>query len=251
MITFKNIHKAFGDNEVLKGINCTIPTGSVTVILGPSGSGKTTLLWSINFLERADRGEIILDDLHIDVETASKADIHNIRQHTAMVFQMYNLFKNKTALENVTEGLTVVKKIPKAEAKDKALYFLNKVGLAHKADAYPHELSGGQQQRIGIARALALNPDVILFDEPTSALDPELVGEVLEVMKKVAQEVNATLVVVTHEINFAREVADNIIFMDQGVIIEQGPPQELLSNPKEMRTKQFLSRYISFTEYNI
>jgi L-cystine transport system ATP-binding protein len=223
----------------------------VTVILGPSGSGKTTLLRSINFLEKADRGEIILDDLHIDVEKASKADIHKIRQHTAMVFQMYNLFKNKTAVENVMEGLTVVKKLPKAEAKEKALFFLNKVGLVHKADAYPHELSGGQQQRIGIARALALEPDVILFDEPTSALDPELVGEVLEVMKKVVQEVNSTMLVVTHEINFAREVADNIIFMDHGVIVEQGPPEEILSNPQEARTKQFLSRYISFTEYNI
>jgi len=251
MITFKNIHKSFGDTPVLKGINCTIPTGSVTVILGPSGSGKTTLLRSINFLEKADRGEIILDDLHIDVEKASKADIHKIRQHTAMVFQMYNLFKNKTALENVMEGLTIVKKMPKQEAKEKALFYLEKVGLVNKADAYPHELSGGQQQRIGIARALALNPDVILFDEPTSALDPELVGEVLEVMKKVVQEVNSTMLVVTHEINFAREVADNIIFMDHGVIVEQGPPEEILSNPKEERTKQFLSRYISFNEYDI
>ncbi|WP_371379769.1 amino acid ABC transporter ATP-binding protein [Sporomusa aerivorans] len=251
MITFKNLHKAFGDNEVLKGINCAIPTGSVTVILGPSGSGKTTLLRSVNFLEKADRGEIILDDIHINVEKASKADIHKIRQRTAMVFQMYNLFKNKTALENIMEGLTVVKKMSKPEAKEKALYFLNKVGLADKADAYPHQLSGGQQQRIGIARALALNPDVILFDEPTSALDPELVGEVLEVMKKVAQEVNCTLLVVTHEINFAREVADTIIFMDKGVIVEQGPPQTILNNPQEERTKQFLSRYISFNEYVI
>jgi L-cystine transport system ATP-binding protein len=251
MIEFRNIHKAFGDNEVLKGINCTIPTGSVTVIIGSSGSGKTTLLRSVNFLEKADRGEIVLDDLHIDVEKASKGDIHKMRQRTAMVFQMYNLFKNKTALENIMEGLTVVKKMPKTEAKEKALYFLEKVGLLNKANSYPSELSGGQQQRIGIARALALNPDVILFDEPTSALDPELVGEVLEVMKKVTQEVNCTLVVVTHEINFAREVADHIIFMDNGVIVEQGPPLEILSNPKEDRTKQFLSRYIAFTEYNI
>lgn len=251
MIEFRNIHKSFGKTEVLKGISCTIPTGSVTVILGPSGSGKTTLLRSVNFLEKADRGEIILNELHIDVEKASKADIHKIRQHTAMVFQMYNLFKNKTALENIMEGLTVVRKIPKAEAKEKALYFLDKVGLGSKADAYPHQLSGGQQQRIGIARALALNPDVILFDEPTSALDPELVGEVLEVMKKIAQEVNCTLVVVTHEINFAREVADHIIFMDHGVIVEQGPPKDLLNNPQESRTKQFLSRYTSFTEYTI
>lgn len=251
MIEFKNIHKTFGANEVLKGISCKIPTGSVTVILGPSGSGKTTLLRSVNFLEKADRGEIILDDIHIDVEKASKADIHKIRQRTAMVFQMYNLFKNKTALENIMEGLTVVKKMSKAEAKEKALVFLEKVGLSHKANAYPQELSGGQQQRIGIARAIALNPDVILFDEPTSALDQELIGEVLEVMKKVAQEVNSTLIVVTHEISFARDVADNIIFMDKGVIVEQGPPEEILNYPQEERTKQFLSRYISFTEYNI
>lgn len=251
MIEFKNIHKAFGENKVLKGINCTIPTGSVTVIVGPSGSGKTTLLRSVNFLERADSGEIILDDFHLDVEKATKADIHKIRQRTAMVFQMYHLFKNKTALENIMEGLTIVRKVPKAAAKEKAIYFLEKVGLGHKANAYPHELSGGQQQRIGIARALALNPDVILFDEPTSALDPELVGEVLEVMKKVAQEVNSTLVVVTHEIAFAREVADHVIFMDGGVIVEQGPPQEILNHPKEERTKQFLSRYISLVEYNI
>ncbi len=251
MIEFKNIHKAFGENKVLKGINCTIPTGSVTVIVGPSGSGKTTLLRSVNFLERADSGEIILDDIHLDVEKATKADIHKIRQRTAMVFQMYNLFKNKTALENIMEGLTIVRKVPKAAAKEKAFYFLEKVGLGHKANAYPHELSGGQQQRIGIARALALNPDVILFDEPTSALDPELVGEVLEVMKKVAQEVNSTLVVVTHEIAFAREVADHVIFMDGGVIVEQGPPENILNCPKEERTKQFLSRYISLIEYNI
>ncbi len=251
MIEFRNIHKAFGENKVLKGINCTIPTGSVTVIVGPSGSGKTTLLRSVNFLERADSGEIILDDIHLDVEKATKADIHKIRQRTAMVFQTYNLFKNKTALENIMEGLAIVRKVPKAAAKEKALHFLEKVGLGHKAAAYPHELSGGQQQRIGIARALALNPDVILFDEPTSALDPELVGEVLEVMKKVTQEVNCTLVVVTHEIAFAREVADHVIFMDGGVIVEQGPPQEILNHPKEDRTKQFLSRYISLVEYNI
>jgi L-cystine transport system ATP-binding protein len=251
MLTLKNIHKSFGANEVLKGITVTVPTGSVTVILGPSGSGKTTLLRSINFLEKADRGEIILDDLHINVEKAAKQEIHAIRQRTAMVFQAYNLFKNKTALENITEGLLVVKKLSKTEARETAVAYLEKVGLADKADAYPHQLSGGQQQRIGIARALALNPDIILFDEPTSALDPELVGEVLDVMKKVAQEVNCTLLVVTHEINFAREVADHIIFMDDGVIVEQGPPKEILNNPQESRTKQFLSRYTSFIEYAI
>ncbi len=251
MIEFQNIHKAFGRNKILKGISCTIPTGSVTVILGPSGSGKTTLLRSLNFLDKADCGKIILDDLSIDVERASNKDIHKIRQRIAMVFQMYNLFKNKTAFENVTEGLIIVKKMLKPEAKQRALFFLDKVGLGNKAAAYPHELSGGQQQRVGIARALALNPDVILFDEPTSALDPELVGEVLEVMKQVAREVNCTLIIVTHEINFAREVADNIIFMDNGLIVEQGIPQEILHNPQQERTRQFLARYTSFTEYNI
>lgn len=251
MITLKNIHKAYGQNEVLKGIDCTIPTGSVTVILGPSGSGKTTLLRSVNFLERADRGEIFLDDLHIDIEKAGKHEIHEIRQHTAMVFQSYNLFKNKTALENIAEGLLVVKKLPKQEALKRAAIFLDKVGLSAKADAYPCELSGGQQQRIGIARALALNPAVILFDEPTSALDPELVGEVLETMKRAAEEFGCTMLVVTHEIGFARDVADQVIFMEGGNIVEAGPPEQVLNAPKEARTKEFLSRFISYTEYNI
>lgn len=244
MITFKNIHKSFGGNAVLKGVNAVVPTGSVTVIIGPSGSGKTTLLRSINFLERADRGEIVVGDLQIDVEKATKKDIQAVRQRTAMVFQAYNLFKNKTALENITEGLIVVKKMAKSEAKEQALHYLAKVGLEHKADAYPCELSGGQQQRIGIARALALNPEVILFDEPTSALDPELVGEVLEVMKRVAKEVNCTMLVVTHEIGFAREVANQVIFMDGGNIVEEGSPEEVLCNPQNERTKQFLARYV-------
>ena len=251
MITLKNIHKAYGGNEVLKGIDCTIPTGSVTVILGPSGSGKTTLLRSVNFLERADWGEIFLDDLHIDIEKAGKREIHEIRQHTAMVFQSYHLFKNKTALENFAEGLFVVKKLPRQEALKRAAVFLDKVGLSAKADAYPCELSGGQQQRIGIARALALNPAVILFDEPTSALDPELVGEVLETMKRAAEEFGCTMLVVTHEIGFARDVADQVIFMEDGNIVEAGPPEQVLNAPKEARTKQFLSRFISYTEYNI
>lgn len=251
MITLKNIHKAYGDNEVLKGIDCTIPTGSVTVILGPSGSGKTTLLRSVNFLERADAGEIILDDLQVDIAKATQKEIHELRQRTAMVFQSYNLFKNKTALENIAEGLLVVKKMPKAGARERAAFYLEKVGLAEKAGAYPQQLSGGQQQRIGIARALALNPDVILFDEPTSALDPELVGEVLDTMKQAAAEVNCTMLVVTHEIGFARDVADHVIFMEDGKIVEEGTPQAVLNTPQEERTKQFLARFISYTEYNI
>jgi ABC-type polar amino acid transport system, ATPase component len=251
MITLKNIHKAYGDNEVLKGIDCTIPTGSVTVILGPSGSGKTTLLRSVNFLERADAGEIILDDLQVDIAKATQKEIHELRQRTAMVFQSYNLFKNKTALENIAEGLLVVKKMPKAAAQERAAFYLEKVGLAEKAGAYPQQLSGGQQQRIGIARALALNPDVILFDEPTSALDPELVGEVLDTMKQAAAEVNCTMLVVTHEIGFARDVADHVIFMEDGKIVEEGTPQAVLNTPQEERTKQFLARFISYTEYNI
>lgn len=184
MLRLENIHKSFGSNEVLKGVSLEVPTGSVTVIIGPSGSGKTTLLRGINFLEPSDQGKIILDDLQVDVAKATKKEIHQLRKETAMVFQSYNLFANKTALENITEGLLIVKGYSKEKALEKAKYYLSRVGLLDKADSYPSQLSGGQQQRIGIARALALDPKVILFDEPTSALDPELVGEVLETMKK-------------------------------------------------------------------
>ena len=245
MLILKEIQKAFGANQVLKGISCTIPTGSVTVIIGPSGSGKTTLLRGINFLEPADKGTIALDDLQVDVARATQEEIHQLRKETAMVFQSYNLFANKTALENITEGLLVVKKMDKRQALEKARYYLDKVGLADKENAYPSQLSGGQQQRIGIARALALDPKVVLFDEPTSALDPELVGEVLDTMKKAAEEEHRTMLVVTHEMAFARDVADHVIFMEGGYIVEEGAPQEVLYHPRELRTQQFLARFRS------
>jgi len=243
MLELIDIHKSFGSNKVLKGVNIRVKKGDVIVILGPSGSGKTTLLRCINFLERADKGEIIFDDLHVNVKTASAADISKIRKKTAFVFQSFNLFNNKTALENVTEGLIVARKVPKAEAIEIARKALSKVGLSDRENYYPSKLSGGQQQRVAIARAIAVNPDVILFDEPTSALDPELTGEVLAVMKQLARE-GITMVVVTHEMSFARDVANHIVFMADGVVVEEGPPEEIFTNPREERTKQFLSRIL-------
>ena len=251
MVEYKDIHKSFGDNQVLKGVSCKVETGSVTVILGPSGSGKTTLLRCTNFLEHADSGQIILDDLQVDAHHPSRAQVHALRQKTAMVFQHYNLFRNKTVLQNVTESLRVVHKTPKQEAEEIALHYLDKVGMAGKRDSYPYQISGGQQQRVAIARALAIKPSVILFDEPTSALDPELVGEVLDTMKQIAQESSSTMIVVTHEIDFAKEVADHVIFMDGGVLVEEGPPSQILVNPQEYRTRQFLSRFLNMTEYMI
>ena len=243
MIKLENVHKSFGSTEVLKGVSIEVPTGSVTVILGPSGSGKTTLLRSINFLEPADKGTMILDDKVFDMAAASKKEILEVRRNTAMVFQNYNLFANMTALENVKEGLVLVQKMGRYEALIKAEYYLEKVGMINREHFYPVQLSGGQQQRVGIARALALNPKVILFDEPTSALDPELVGEVLEIMKKIAKEENATMIVVTHEIGFARDVADQVIFMEGGVVVETGAPKDIIGNPKEERTQKFLARF--------
>ncbi len=243
MLEIKNIHKSFGENEILKGVDLKIDKGDVVVILGPSGSGKTTLLRCINFLEKADQGSVIFGDTEVNLKTASKKQIHGIRQKTAFVFQNYNLFNNKTALENVTEGLIIGRKVPKAEAIEKGKKALDKVGLPNKYDAYPSELSGGQQQRVGIARAVALNPDIILFDEPTSALDPELVGEVLTVMKNIAKE-GTTMLVVTHEMSFAKDVASSVIFMDGGVVVEKGTAKEVFTSPKEERTRQFLKRVL-------
>ncbi|MBP2626994.1 MAG: tcyN 2 [Firmicutes bacterium] len=250
MIEVKGLHKSFGKHEVLKGIDLKVEKGEVVVLLGPSGSGKTTFLRSLNFLEQPDAGEITIGDTHVNCKHISKKEILEIRRNTAMVFQLYNLFKNKTALENVMEGLIVVQNMPKAEAEKISREILDKVGLVDKYDAYPSQLSGGQQQRVGIARALALNPEVILFDEPTSALDPELVGEVLSVMKKVAKE-GLTMIVVTHEISFARDIANRVIFIDGGVIVEQGTPKEVLYHPKEERTKQFLKRILPDFDYSI
>lgn len=250
MITLKNITKTFGKNEVLKGIDLTVNKGEVVVILGPSGSGKTTLLRCLNYLEKPNNGEVSIGEFKINCKHATKQEIHSLRKKTAMVFQHYNLFKHKTALENVMEGLVVVQKIPKEEARKISVQVLEKVGLANKLDAYPSQLSGGQQQRVGIARALALNPEVLLFDEPTSALDPELVGEVLEVIRKIAKQ-GITMIVVTHEMVFARDVSNHVVFMDEGVIVEEGTPNEIFGFPKEDRTKQFLKRITSEWAYSI
>ncbi|MDF2859617.1 MAG: tcyN 2, partial [Neobacillus sp.] len=224
MIQVKGVYKSFGQQQVLKGIDLTVEKGEVVVLLGPSGSGKTTFLRCLNFLEHPDDGEITIGETRVDCKTVTKKEILQLRRNTALVFQLYNLFKNKTALENVMEGLVIARNISKIKAEEISRKILDKVGLAAKYDAYPSELSGGQQQRVGIARALALNPEVILFDEPTSALDPELVGEVLAVMKQVAKE-GLTMIVVTHEISFARDIADKVLFMDGGVVVEQGTPE--------------------------
>jgi L-cystine transport system ATP-binding protein len=250
MITLSNITKSFGRNQVLKGINLTVGTGEVVAILGPSGSGKTTLLRSVNYLEKPSDGHITIGDFSVDCRKAAKKDIYRLRQKTAMVFQQYNLFRHKTALENVMEGLLVVKKLPKEEARRRSIELLEKVGLGSKLDSYPSQLSGGQQQRVGIARALALNPEVILFDEPTSALDPELVGEVLAVIRKIAKE-GINMIIVTHEMAFAQDVASHVVFMDGGVIVEEGKPAELFNRPKEERTKMFLSRIRPELSYSI
>lgn len=251
MIRLTGIHKQFKGNEVLKGIDLEVAKGDVLTIIGPSGSGKTTFLRCINFLERPDKGTIqIGDELTINAIKPSKRDILQLRRRTAMVFQNYNLFQNKTVLENITEGLIVAQKKRKEEAIKVAENLLNKVDLSEKRDAYPSSLSGGQQQRVSIARALALNPDVILFDEPTSSLDPEMVGEVLNLMKAIAKE-GITMIVVTHEIDFAREVSNHVVFMDGGHIIEEGTPEEVIIHPRKERTKQFLRRLNKEPEFSI
>ncbi|MFF2878220.1 amino acid ABC transporter ATP-binding protein [Gottfriedia sp. NPDC057991] len=250
MITLTNVTKSFGKNHVLKGIDLTVKKGEVVAILGPSGSGKTTLLRCINFLEKPSKGEIAIDDFKVDFSQASKNEILSLRQKTAMVFQQFNLFKNKTVVENVMEGLIVAKKWSKEAAYKKSAELLEKVGLGNKLDSYPVQLSGGQQQRVGIARALALNPEVILFDEPTSALDPELVGEVLAIIRKIAKE-GITMIIVTHEMAFARDVANHVVFMDGGIIVEEGNPKEIFQSPKEERTIQFLKRFSEEDMYYI
>ncbi len=232
-----DLHKKFGSLHVLRGINMEVDRGEVVVIIGPSGSGKSTLLRCINRLEEPTSGKIILDGVDI---TEPKVDINKIRQRIGMVFQQFNLFSHLTALENITLPLRVVKKMSRDEAEKVGMKFLKKVGLEDKADHYPHQLSGGQQQRVAIARALAMNPEIMLFDEVTSALDPELVKEVLDVMRQLARD-GMTMLVVTHEMGFAREVGDWVIFMDNGVIVEEGEPEKIFTNPENERTRKFLS----------
>ncbi|AZN39326.1 amino acid ABC transporter ATP-binding protein [Paenibacillus albus] len=241
MIQLQQIHKYYGKQHVLKGIDLTVGKGEVVAILGPSGSGKSTLLRSINFLERATSGTITINGRTVDAASASKTDVQELRLSTGMVFQQYHLFKNLKVLQNVMLGLTNVKKLSPAKAKELSTALLEKVGLKDRMNHYPSQLSGGQQQRVGIARALALNPEVLLFDEPTSSLDPELVDEVLSVIKQVASEGN-TMIVVTHELGFAREVADRVVFMEDGVIVEEGTAEQMFSNPVKERTRQFLSK---------
>ena len=227
--------------DVLRGVDLTVEKGDVVAILGPSGSGKTTLLRCLNFLETADAGQLTFDGETFDLAHADRASIARLRRKTAFVFQNYNLFRNKTALQNVTEGLIVARKMPKAEADAVGMKMLEKVGLADRADYYPRQLSGGQQQRVAIARALASGPEIIYFDEPTSALDPELTGEVLAVMRQLAQE-GMTMLVVTHEMGFARNVSSRTVFMENGVVVEEAPSQEFFAHPKETRTREFLQK---------
>lgn len=244
MIKIEGLKKKFNNIEVLKNINLNVKTGEVVVILGPSGSGKSTFLRCLNYLESPDEGKITIGDISLDTNKINKKQIHLLRKQSAMVFQHYNLFNNKTVLENVTEALIVVKKIDKTKASELALDALRKIGMKNKKDVYPNTLSGGQKQRVSIARAMAINPNVILFDEPTSALDPELVDEVLLVIKNLAKE-HRTMIIVTHEMSFAKDVGDRIIFMSDGLVVEEGTPDEIFNNPKNDRTKQFLKRYIS------
>lgn len=242
MIKIRNLHKHFKKKHVLKGIDINVEKGQTVAILGPSGSGKSTLLRCINLLEIPSEGEIDLEDIKIQANNISKKDKLNVRRNTAMVFQNYNLFPHMTALENVIEGLTTVKKMKKEDAVKVGEKYIRKVGLEDRINYYPSQLSGGQQQRVAIARALALNPKVILMDEPTSALDPELVQEVLSVIKDISRD-DVTLIIVTHELDFARNVADKIIFMDDGLVVEEGTPKEFFLNPQKERTVQFLNKF--------
>lgn len=240
MIKVENLTKSFGELEVLKGINQEIKDGEVVVVIGPSGSGKSTFLRCLNLLESPTSGKIFVDN---DEITSKKIDINKVREDMGMVFQSFNLFNNLNILDNITLAPTLVKKMEKTKAEEKARELLARVGLPDKAEAFPKSLSGGQKQRIAIARALAMNPKVMLFDEPTSALDPEMVGEVLDIMKDLAKE-GMTMVVVTHEMGFAREVGDRIIFMDGGYVVEEGSPEEIFGNPQNDRTKDFLGKVL-------
>ena len=240
MIKVKNLHKKFGDLMVLDGIDEHIEQGEVVVVIGPSGSGKSTFLRCLNLLETATDGEIYVDDVQIN---APKVNVNEVRQKMGMVFQQFNLFPHLTIMDNITLAPVLLKKMTKEEAVKKGQELLERVNLAEKADVYPAQLSGGQKQRVAIARALAMNPEIMLFDEPTSALDPEMVGEVLDVMKDLARS-GMTMVIVTHEMGFAREVATRVLFIDQGLVMESGTPEEVFNNPKNERTKLFLSKVL-------
>ncbi|MDD1824978.1 amino acid ABC transporter ATP-binding protein [Photobacterium sp. ZSDE20] len=241
MIKLQNIHKQFGDTEVLKGIDLEIKQGEIIVIIGSSGTGKSTLLRCVNFLEQADQGTISIDDINVDAQKHTKAEVLALRRKTGFVFQNYALFAHQTARQNIAEGLITVRGWKKQQAHEKAQQILDDIGLGDKADSYPAALSGGQQQHVGIGRAMALQPELLLFDEPTSALDPEWVGEVLNLMKKLANQ-HQTMLVVTHEMQFAREVADRVIFMADGHIVEQGSPQDIFGNPQDPKLKKFLNK---------
>ena len=242
MLTVKNLRKEFQGTQILKGISLDVEKGDVVAILGPSGAGKTTLLRCLNFLERADGGEMEFDGQHFQLDRISRKEIAGIRKKTAFVFQDFNLFSNKTALENVTEGLIIARKMPKIQAIEIGTRALAKVGLSDRLDYYPDQLSGGQQQRVAIARAVATDPEIIYFDEPTSALDPELTGEVLEAIRELAAE-GRTMLVVTHEVGFARNVSTRTILMEQGQIVEEGSTKQLFENPREERTREFLNHF--------
>ena len=239
MLEARGVRKGFGGQQVLRDVGVQVEKGDVVAILGPSGSGKTTFLRCLNFLERADAGELIFDGERFDLHAASRRDIARVRRKTAFVFQNYNLFLNKTVLENVTLGLTAGAGLKKQEAREIAVKALKRVGMAEKLESYPSQLSGGQQQRVAIARGLASNPEIIYFDEPTSALDPELIGEVLAVMRQLAEE-GMTMLVVTHEMDFARNVSSRVLFMDQGSVIESGPSREFFENPRMARSREFI-----------
>ena len=239
MLEARNVRKSFDGREVLKGIDLRVEKGDVIAILGPSGSGKTTFLRCLNFLERADAGELTFDGETFDLAAAGRGDIARLRKKTAFVFQNYNLFLNKTVLQNVTLGLTLGAKLKKDEAREIAVEALRRVGMAERLDSYPSQLSGGQQQRVAIARGLAMKPEIIYFDEPTSALDPELIGEVLAVMRRLADE-GMTMLVVTHEMDFARNVSNKVMFMEGGTVVESGPSRDFFAQPKEERSRAFI-----------
>jgi L-cystine transport system ATP-binding protein len=250
MLKIEGLKKSFHKNQVLKGINLEVNPGEVVGIIGPSGSGKSTLLRCVNLLEKPEAGVFSFGQLNFDMATVTKKEILAVRRHTAMVFQQFNLFKYKTALENVMEGLVVVQQVEKSEAKDRARQCLEKVGLSDRMNYYPSQLSGGQQQRVAIARSMALKPAIILFDEPTSALDPEMIGEVLRVIRAIAKE-GHTLIIVSHEMSFIADIASHVIFLEGGYVLEEGSPRDVFTHPKQERTKQFISKISAFGDFSI